>query len=111
MARRARRDVDVVVADSQREACTGKEPYGVVGEMAERRKVWRVLKKGEESAGWRNGEKERERETDKCLDSSRAIFVKSEKMAGGRSGWDGPKRAMMSQLPGRDKRQTSQSIL
>lgn len=100
MARRARRDVDVVVADSQREACTGKEPYGVVGEMAERREVRRVLKRGEESAGWRKGE----RETDKCLDSSRAIFVKSEKKAGGRSGWDGPKRAMMSQLPGRDKR-------
>jgi len=45
MARRARRDVDVVVADSQREACTGKEPYGVVGEMAERREVRRVLKR------------------------------------------------------------------
>jgi hypothetical protein len=34
----------------------------------------------------------------KCFDSSRAIFVKSEKKAGGKSGWVGPKRAMMSHL-------------
>jgi hypothetical protein len=51
-------------------------PGGVVGEMAEMREVRRVLKKGQESAGWRNGE--RVRETDKCFESSRAIFVKSE---------------------------------
>lgn len=55
-------------ADSQREAWTGSEPYGVVGESEERRDVRRV----------------------KCFDSSRAILVKSEKKAGGSSGWRGP---------------------
>ena len=34
----------------------------------------------------------------KCLDSSNAIFVKSEKNAGGRLGFAGPNRAMISQL-------------
>lgn len=34
----------------------------------------------------------------KCFDSSRAIFVKSEKKAGGKSGCVGPKRAIISHL-------------
>lgn len=34
----------------------------------------------------------------KCLDSSSAILVKSEKKAGGREGFVGPKRAIMSHL-------------
>lgn len=68
MANRARREGNVTLADSQREACTGSDPYGVLGESAERREVRRV----------------------KCLDSSSAIFVKSEKKAGGSSGWRGP---------------------
>ena len=36
----------------------------------------------------------------KCFDSSRAIFAKSEKKAGGKSRCFGPKRAMISHLVG-----------
>lgn len=78
MARRARREVKVTRADSQRDAWTGMEPYGVPGERAARRDVKR----------------------EKCFDSSRAIFAKSEKKAGGRSGCSGPYLAMMSHLGG-----------
>jgi hypothetical protein len=63
MARRARREFDVDVAESQRDACTGKVPYGVLGDVADRRDVKR----------------------EKCFDSSNAILAKSEKNAGGRS--------------------------
>jgi len=75
MASRERRDEEVMDADSQRDACTGMLPYGVEGERGESREVSSV----------------------KCFDSSRAIFVKSEKKAGGKSGCFGPKRAMISQ--------------
>ncbi len=34
IARRARKELDVVVAESQSDAWTGKLPYGVVGEIA-----------------------------------------------------------------------------
>lgn len=76
MARRERRESDVIDADSQSEAWTGMLPYGVLGDMADNRDVRRL----------------------KCLDSSRAILVKSEKKAGGRLGCFEPNRAMMSQL-------------
>lgn len=76
IASRDRKELDVCNADSQRDACTGIVPYGVLGDVAARRDTRRL----------------------KCLDSSRAILEKSEKKAGGRSGFEGPKRAIMSHL-------------
>jgi len=43
MASRERREVEVMDADSHREACTGMLPYGVEGERAESREVRSVL--------------------------------------------------------------------
>jgi hypothetical protein len=76
MARRARREFDVISAESHRDACTGRVPYGVLGDIVAKREV----------------------RSEKCFDSSSAILAKSEKKAGGRSGLEGPNRAMMSHL-------------
>ena len=74
IASRDRRVCEVSVAEDQSAACMGRDPYGV--SRAERR----------------------ERRSEKCLASSNAILVKSEKNWWGREGWEGPKRAMASQL-------------
>ena len=93
MASRERRDEEVMDADSQRDACTGMLPYGVEGESAESREVRSVLE--DIKIGFRES---KSMVAYKCFDSSRAIFVKSEKNAGGKSGCFGPKRAMISHL-------------
>ena len=43
MANLDRSEVEVMVADSQRDAWTGIVPYGVLGEIADRRDVRNVL--------------------------------------------------------------------
>lgn len=94
MASRERRDEEVVAADSQKDAFTGMLPYGVEGERTESREVRSVL----EDIKIICRESISNDCAYKCFDSSRAIFVKSEKKAGGKSGCFEPKRAMASHL-------------
>ena len=68
-------------------------PYGVEGEIAASLEVSNELMES-----FSEQHLELINSLYKCFDSSKAIFVKSEKKAGGRLGWLGPKRAMMSQL-------------
>ena len=68
-------------------------PYGVEGERDASLDVSKELRKKQISITTR-----KPMTTHKCFDSSRAILVKSEKKAGGRSGCAGPKRAIISQL-------------
>jgi len=62
--------------DSQSDACTGILPYGVEGEIAASLETSKELRKRFSKC---NARYKQICHSDKCFDSSKAIFVKSEK--------------------------------